>query len=123
MRRPSAKATSRGLLAGFFIGAGVMHFVAPEPYEKMTPGWVPHPREVVYLSGVAEMAGGVMVLVPRLRRFAGIYLIALLAAVFPANVQMAFEPERHGISPLLLWLRLPLQPLAMWWAWRATRDG
>ena len=123
MRRPSRKTVSRGLLAAFFIGAGAMHFVAPEAYERITPGWVPYPREAVYLSGVAEIAGGAMVLVPRLRPFAGPYLIALLAAVFPANVQMAFEPERHSIAPALLWLRLPLQPLAMWWAWRATRDG
>ena len=82
---------------------------------------MPYPRAVVYLSGAAEIAGGAMVLVPRLRRFAGPYLIALLAAVFPANVQMPLEPERYGIAPVLLWLRLPLQPLAMWWAWRATR--
>ena len=122
MSRPSPETASRGLLAGFFIAAGVMHFVAPGAYERITPGWVPHPREVVYLSGVAEIAGGAMVLVPHLRPFAGPYLVALLAAVFPANLQMAFEAERHSIAPALLWLRLPLQPLAMWWAWRATRE-
>ena len=121
MRRPTLTTTSRGLLAAFFVAAGVLHFVVPGPYERITPGWVPYPRAVVYLSGAAEIAGGAMVLVPRLRRFAGPYLIALLAAVFPANVQMPLDPERYGIAPVLLWLRLPLQPLAMWWAWRATR--
>ena len=116
MRLPSRQAMSRGLLAGFFIGAGVMHFVAPEPYEKITPGWVPYPREVVYLSGIAEAAGGAMVLIPRLRRFAGPYLIALLVAVFPANVQMALDAgDGSAIYRAIVYARLPLQvPLVLW---------
>ena len=76
----------------------------------------------VDVSGVAEIAGGVGVLVPATRRAAGIGLIALLAAIFPANMYMARTPERfRRIPSWALYARLPLQPLAMWWAWRATR--
>jgi len=76
----------------------------------------------VQVSGVAEIAGGVGVLVPVTRRASGLGLIALLAAVFPANVQMALEPQRFRRIPRwALYARLPLQPLMMLWAWRATR--
>ena len=114
---------SRGLLAGFFIAAGVNHFVKPGPYEKIVP-----PRlqgeagRVVALSGIAELLGGVGVLLPGTRRLSGIGLIALLAAIFPANLYMAQEPGRfRGIPRWALYARLPLQPLMMLWAWRATR--
>jgi uncharacterized membrane protein len=77
---------------------------------------------VVAVSGVAEVLGGVGVLLPRTRRAAGVGLIALLAAVFPANLYMARTPERFDRIPRwALFARLPLQPLMMWWAWRATR--
>jgi uncharacterized membrane protein len=76
----------------------------------------------VQVSGVAELAGGVGVLVPRTRRLSGLALIALLVAVFPANVQMAREPQRFRRIPRwALYGRLPLQPLMILWAWRATR--
>jgi uncharacterized membrane protein len=78
---------------------------------------------VVALSGIAEIAGGVGVLVPATRRPAGAWLIAVLAAVFPANVYMARTPERFPRIPRwALYARLPLQPLMMVWAWRASRS-
>ena len=74
------------------------------------------------VSGVAEIAGGVGVLLPPLRRRAGIGLVALLAAVFPANIYMARAPGRFRRIPRwALYGRLPLQPLMMWWAWKSTR--
>ena len=77
---------------------------------------------LVRWSGIAELAGGAGVLMAPTRRAAGIGLIALLAAVFPANLYMASAPERfHRIPRWALYARLPLQPLMMWWAWRATR--
>jgi len=77
---------------------------------------------VVRVSGVAELVGGLAVLSERTRRPAGLWLIGLLAAVFPANVYMVQAPERfRGIPRWALYGRLPLQPLMMWWAWRATR--
>lgn len=114
---------SRSLLALFFIGAGVNHFVQPRPYEKIVPPWLQsEAKRVVLLSGVAEIAGGVGVLVPGLRRLSGIGLIALLAAVFPSNLYMAQKPEHFKTIPRwALYARLPLQPLMMLWAWRATR--
>ena len=79
-------------------------------------------KRLVQISGVAEIAGGVGVLLPSPRRASGPGLVALLAAVFPANLYMARAPERFGKIPRwALYARLPLQPLMMWWAWRATR--
>jgi uncharacterized membrane protein len=114
---------SRRLLAAFFIGSGLNHFVIPRAYEQIVP-----PRlqgeagRVVALSGVAELAGGVGVLLPSTRRLSGLWLITVLGAIFPANLYMARAPERFGRIPRwALYGRLPLQPLMMWWAWRATR--
>jgi uncharacterized membrane protein len=115
---------SRKLLAGFFIGSGVNHFVVPRFYRAIVPPLLQgEAKRVVEISGVAEVLGGVGVLLPRTRRPAGVALIALLAAVFPANLYMAREPEHFKRVPRwALLARLPLQPLMMWWAWRATRS-
>jgi uncharacterized membrane protein len=116
---------SRAILAGFFSFAGTLHFVRPRPYEAMVPPPFPK-REVVAISGVAEIAGGLAVLHPATRRGGRWWLIALLLAIFPANIYMAVSPEkipgldRTGIPRWALWARLPLQPLAMLWVWRAT---
>jgi uncharacterized membrane protein len=114
---------SQRLLAAAFVGAGVNHFVSPRPYERIVPPRLQaYAKPCVQVSGVAELAGGLAVLSARTRRPAGLWLIALLAAVFPANVYMAQAPERfHRIPRWALYGRLPLQPLMMWWAWRATR--
>jgi uncharacterized membrane protein len=114
---------SRRLLAAFFIGAGVNHFVNPRFYEAIVPPSLKHEaKRVVQASGVAELAGGLGVLVPGTRRLAGVALIALLAAIFPANLYMAREPQSFPRTPRwALYARLPLQPLMMLWAWRATR--
>lgn len=115
---------SRRLLAAFFIGAGVNHFVNPRPYEAIVPPSLRDEKaRVVQLSGVAEVLGGLGVLVPFTRRLSGVGLIALLVAVFPANLYMASEPERFKVPRWALYARLPLQPLMMVWAWRATRPA
>jgi uncharacterized membrane protein len=120
---------SQRLLAGFFVLAGTMHFVIPKRYEAIMPPYLPRHREVVAVSGAAEIAGGLMVLHPRTRVFAGTWLVALLAAVFPANVHMALHPDEirgldtRRVPRWALWARLPLQPLMMLWAWRATRPA
>jgi len=114
---------SRLLLAGFFVGSGVNHFVMPRGYEAIVPPRLQGERRlVVQASGVAEILGGLAVLPRATRRLAGPGLIAVLAAVFPANLHMASAPERYSKIPRwALYARLPLQPLMMWWAWRATR--
>jgi uncharacterized membrane protein len=116
--------TSRLLLAGVFVVAGMMHFIIPASYEGIMPPWLPWHRGLVYLSGVLEMAGGVGLLIPRTRRAAGIGLILLLIAVWPANLQMVLNARAADVPPwheALLWLRLPLQLLLIVWAWRASR--
>ena len=100
---------SQRLLAGVFIGAGVNHFLIPGAYERIVPPSMKgQAGRLVQISGVAEVAGGVGVLLPQTRRAAGLGLIALLAAVFPANVYMAREPESFRKIPRwALWARLP----------------
>jgi uncharacterized membrane protein len=115
--------SSRRLLGAFFIAAGSNHFLMPRAYRAIVPPRLAQrASRVVTISGVAEIAGGVGVLIERTRRPAGLWLIAVLAAVFPANLHMAREPQRFPRIPRwALYARLPLQPLMMWWAWRATR--
>jgi uncharacterized membrane protein len=119
---------SQKRLAGFFGFAGVMHFVIPRSYEAMMPPALPAHREAVAISGVAEIVGGAAMAHSRSRRFARWWLLALLAAVFPANLHMAVNPEQvrgldlKRVPRWALWARLPLQPLCMLWVWRATRD-
>jgi uncharacterized membrane protein len=105
----------------FFLGAGIMHFVKPRAYEATVPDALPAHREIVAISGVAEILGGLAVLPARTARPAGCWLIALLVAVFPANVNMAVNAERFRRVPeALLWLRLPVQALLIAWVWRAS---
>jgi len=88
------------------------------------PPWLPAPDRLIALSGVAELLGGAGLLYQPSRRAAGWGLILLLLAVFPANVQMLLNYQRHGVAwwgALLLWLRLPLQGLLIWWVWRASQ--
>lgn len=117
---------SRAVLAACFSAAGTLHFVRPRPYEAIVPPPFPK-RESVAISGAAEIAGGLAMLHPATRRAGRWWLIALLLAVFPANVWMALSPEKvpglgNKIPRWALWARLPLQPLAMLWVWRATED-
>lgn len=112
---------SRGILALVFCVAGLLHFVKPEVYARIVPPPIPAESAVLW-SGVAEVAGGLGLLFPRTRRAAGWGLIALLLAVWPANIQMALHAERFpNILPALLWLRVALQIPLIWWAWRAGR--
>ena len=121
---------SQRLLAGFFAPAGTMHFVRAREYEAIMPPYLPAHREAVRVSGVAEIAGGLAMIPLATRPFARWWLLALLVAVFPANVHMALKPEdvaQRGVAAdriprWLLWARLPLQPLMMIWVWRATEN-
>jgi len=123
MLRPVA----RWLLALFFVAAGANHFLRPEIYLGMMPPSLPWPAALNRIAGVAEMLGGAGLLVPRVRRFAGWGLVALLIAVFPANVHVALAGKMPGtgFSPLTLWLRLPFQAAflaAVWWVALARDD-
>lgn len=119
---------SRPLLALIFVAGGLNHFRAPDVYESIIPPYLPNPRLLNLVSGVAEILGGIGVLIPQTRRAAGIGLILLLVAIFPANVYMATNradlPERlRDLPQWTLWLRLPLQGLLIFWVWRATSQA
>ena len=93
-----------------FIVAGSLHFTHTRLYEAIVPSYLPAHRELVYASGVAEVAGGIGLLFERTRGPAGWWLLATLAAVFPANLHMALNPDDYPrISPAALWARLPFQ--------------
>ena len=114
--------TARAGAAAFWIVAGVMHFVIPRQYEAIVPPSLARWRkELVVASGIAEIAGGVAVLPDRTRRGARWWLLATLAAVYPANVHMALNPERFPKIPAAaLWARLPVQGLFALLTWRGT---
>jgi uncharacterized membrane protein len=120
----TVRAVMRWLLAGLFVAAGVMHFVAPQFYVSAMPPYLPWHLELVYVSGVCEVILGVLLTVPRMRRAAAWGMIALLVAVFPANVHMALNPDLFpNIPPAVLYARLPLQGVLVAWAWWFTRDS
>lgn len=115
---------SRWLLAALFVVSGLLHFAFPGAYVRIVPAFLPAAPLLVLISGVAEVLGGIGLLLDRTRRLAGIGLILLLLAVWPANVQMLLEARESGVSPaseLLLWLRIPLQLLLIFWVWRVAR--
>ena len=111
------------LFGPFFVFAGIMHFVIPRTYEVIVPRRLPARRAVVYASGLAEIAGGAGVMHPRTRRLASWWSVATLIAVFPANVNMALNPDRFKLpgGAVGLWLRLPVQALFVRWAIAAGR--
>lgn len=130
---PTVKTALRWLLTLFMVGAGLNHFLDPGPYIAMTPEFLPAPRALVYISGVAEILGGLGLIWARTRPFAAWGIIALLFAVFPANINMAVNDLPLGSRDLptwALWARLPLQVVFIAWAYwytltptRARRGG
>ena len=115
----------RAIAAIGFIAAGANHFVKPGFYRQIVPPGFSAPAALVAISGVAEIAGGAGLLVRPLRRLAGFGLIALLIAVFPANIYMALAPRRAPASNFpewALWLRLPIQALIGAWVWYVAID-
>jgi uncharacterized membrane protein len=110
--------TLRWALAAFFVAAGMNHFRAPAMYIGMMPAWLPWPGALSEIAGACEILGGIGILLERTRRAAGWGLIALLVAVFPANLHVALMGHMPGFSfsPSTLWLRLPLQAVLIAWA-------
>ena len=114
---------ARYLLGLLFVAAGLNHFLNTPFYMSIMPPYLPWPRELVYVSGVAEITLGVLLLLRRWMIWAAWGLLALLIAVFPANLHMATHPELYpSFSGLGLWLRLPLQGVLMMWVYGYTRD-
>jgi uncharacterized membrane protein len=108
----------------FYVVAGSLHFIKPEPYLRIMPPYIPWHVAMVRVSGAFEILGGVGLLVPETRKAASWGLIALLVAVFPANIYMATHPIETGaigIAPVLRWGRLPLQVFLVLWLLWCTR--
>jgi uncharacterized membrane protein len=107
-----------------YVFAGVFHFVETGSYLKIMPPWIPWHLAMVYISGAAEIAGGIGLLIPGLRRAAAWGLVALLIAVFPANIYMAVNNVQITTNPIpavLLWARLLLQAVLIWWVLWASQ--
>ena len=99
-----------------------MHFVVPRQYQAIVPERLQRWRkEIVVASGIAEIAGGALILAEPTKRAGRWWLLATLAAVYPANIEMALRPERYPKIPrAALWGRLPVQFLFAWLTWRGT---
>jgi uncharacterized membrane protein len=110
----SLKAILRALTALAMVTVGVLHFARAPFFVAIVPAYLPYPEALVAISGVAEITGGLGLLVPRTRRLAAWGLILLYIAVFPANINMAIhhiEPGGTHLSSFALWARLPFQAL------------
>jgi uncharacterized membrane protein len=118
-----AKLLARWFLAALFVWIGVQHFTDPAPFVLIMPGFIPASwhEPLVLISGFFEIAGGVGVLIPTTRRWAGWGLVALLIAIFPANINMLVNEiylEGMPHEKWLLWARLPFQVVfAFWTLW------
>jgi len=122
-RKIGSGTISRCLLALFFAVAGLMHFIFPQAYINVMPPWLGWHAALVFVSGIAECAGGIGVLWRPARPYAGWGLLVLCVAVLPANIHMlvdAVARDKAGWIIILLALRLPLQLLLMRWIWLAA---
>ena len=110
------------IMAVFYINVGAKHFVDPDWFLPIMPPDYPMHYAAVYVSGFFEIVGGIGVLIPRFRKIAGWGLVALLIAVYPANIYMAIYPEVFPDIPIeMLYFRLALQFLFFYWAYSVTR--
>jgi uncharacterized membrane protein len=116
-----AKSISKYLLAIFMIVAGMMHFVNPAFFLKAMPPYLPLHKELVLVSGVCEILLGILLLVPKTSRLAAWGVVALLIAVFPANLYVFQHQDILPAPPIVHLLRLPLQGVFVLWAYWHTR--
>lgn len=117
-----AKLILKWVLGAFFVIAGANHFIRPDFYAGIVPPYLPWPVAIVYVSGICEVMLGIMLFIRRTQIIAAWGMIALMLAVFPANIHMAVHPELYSqFSPMALWARLPLQGVLIAWAFWFTR--
>ncbi len=109
------------LMSFLYVVAGILHFVRPQTYLRIMPPSIPAPLTMVYLSGVAEVVLGLALLLPSFRTWAAWGIILLLIAVFPANWYMATSGKFTSIPAWILWARLPLQGVLIYWAYTFTK--
>lgn len=114
------------IIGPMFILAGILHFIFPKKYESIMPDYIPHHKAMVFWSGVFEILGGLGIMIPQLRVIAAWGLILLLAAVFPANIDMfrqAWKKRGFTLYTLATLIRLPIQFWLMFWVYAASGLG
>lgn len=112
---------SRWALVAFFGAAGCAHFFASEFFVAIMPPYLPWHMQIIWLSGTFEIAGALGLTQPQFRHAAGIGLMLLAVAVLPANLHMALYANDFSTLPTwLLYLRLPLQLVILFWIWRCA---
>jgi uncharacterized membrane protein len=110
-------------LAVLLIFTGTAHFYKTQEMAMMLPDYLSYKSEIIYMTGVLELLGAIGILVPRLRRLAGICLILMLVGFLPANVYAAYKHVAfggHAYGPKYLLFRIPLQLFFIWWTYRYT---
>jgi uncharacterized membrane protein len=123
-RRWPIKSALRYLMAAFYIWAGINHFTRPDFFLRLMPPYIPWHAGLVALTGVLEIAFGVLVAIPRTARLAGWCIVLMLIAFLPVHVHMLVHSELYPEAPLIaLWLRFPLQAIFLLWAyWYTGRE-
>lgn len=125
------QARLRWVLSTFMVLIGITHFTNGDMFASIVPPFLPYPLLLVYVSGVAEIALGIMLSIDRTQRLAAWLLIALFIAVFPANIYMALHPDLTIVgkptwmpqpSATAAWIRLPFQFALIYWAYLYTRQ-
>lgn len=120
-RRRALSRIGKWAFAALFVVGGIGHFLATDFYLKMMPPSLPGHRPLVLLSGAAEVALGILLLTPRFLVPAAWGLVALLIAVFPANIYVYQHQGMFPLPPLVHLLRLPMQGVLIYWAYGFTR--
>ena len=116
------KITLLYIMALVYVAAGIYHFVNPKLYMKIMPPYLPYHLQLIYISGVIEIVLGILLIPEGTRSIAAWLIIAMLIAIFPANVQMAVNFwQKNSPSLWIAIARLPLQPVLIWLAWLYTK--
>lgn len=115
------------LMAAFYVYGGINHFLNPDFYLAIMPPYIPAHGAMVALSGVAEIALGILILVPRTQILAAWGIIAMLVVFLPVHIHMLVNHDLSmapfpEVGVTLLWLRFPLQGVLGLWAWWYTRE-
>jgi uncharacterized membrane protein len=109
-------------MSALYFGAGIYHLINPDVYVKIMPAWLGWHKQLVLISGLCELSFAILLLIPKTRILASWLIIALLIAIFPANIQMMLNYQEEDNA--MIWLtilRLPLQFILIWWAYIFTK--
>jgi uncharacterized membrane protein len=116
------KKISLYIMAAFYVAAGINHFANSKTYVSIMPSYLPYHLQLVYVSGICEFLFGLLLIPVAMRRVAAWLIIALLVAIFPANIQMMINDWNDNM--LQRWvtiIRLPIQVILIWWAYIFTK--